>query len=110
MKRSLFGLCVAALLGLWNVGAMAAKTVLIDVRTPEEFAQDHIPGALNIEYQNIAQQASRAAWAKDDKLILYCRTGRRSEIAYKSLQNLGYKNVLDYGGIDAARLKLKPQK
>lgn len=88
-----------------------AATVLIDVRTPGEFASGHLPGALNIEYQLIGQQIAAAGVKKDDEVILYCRSGRRSGIALQTLRSMGFSKVEDYGPIDAAqqRLASKPR-
>lgn len=97
---------LAALLTLASAGAFA-KTVVIDVRTPQEYSAGHIPGALNIEYQAIGQRIGMAGVAKEDEVIVYCRSGRRSGIALDTLQGLGYKKVANYGGIDAARSKLQ---
>lgn len=71
--------------------------VLVDVRTPEEFASGHIPGALNIPLQELGQKTDRLA--KDKALILYCRSGSRSAHAAGMLGRLGYTNVQDLGGI-----------
>ena len=76
MRRILF----PALLALSCLGA-SAKTVLIDVRTADEFAAGHLDGALNIDHQVIAQRIGMAGVAKDDEVILYCRSGRRSAVS-----------------------------
>lgn len=95
----------SALLGLACTGAFA-KTVLIDVRTPEEFAAGHIDGALNIDYQVIGQRIGMAGVAKDDEVILYCRSGRRSGVALETLKGMGYQKLQNYGGMDDARKKI----
>jgi len=94
-----------ALLGLACAG-VSAKTVLIDVRTPEEYAAGHLDGAINIDHQVIGQRIGMAGVAKDDEVILYCRSGRRSGIAAETLSGLGYKKVLNFGGMEEARKKL----
>lgn len=102
MKKTL----LTALLTLACAHA-SARTVLIDVRTPEEFASGHLSGALNIDHQLIRQRIALAGVAKEDEVILYCRSGRRSAIAASTLQALGYKKVLDYGSQEQARQRLQ---
>lgn len=101
--RSILVLICMAAMSAW------AKTVVIDVRTPAEFATGHIDGALNIDHEAISQRISAAGVSKDDEVILYCRSGRRSGIALQSLNKLGYKRVVNYGGIDDARKRLLPK-
>jgi phage shock protein E len=84
-----------------------AKDVIIDVRTPQEFAQGHIEGAINIDHSVIAQEIAKAKVAKDDNVILYCRSGRRSEIALNTLQKMGYGKAQNFGSIDEARKRLQ---
>lgn len=86
--------------------AAQAKEVIIDVRTPQEFAADRISGALNIEYNNIARDISKAGVSKDDRVILYCRSGRRSGIAMNTLKSMGYSKAENVGGIEQARKTL----
>ena len=101
---------ISSLAVCWLVCSGAwAKTVLIDVRTPEEFAAGHIDGAINIDHQVIAQRIGMAGVAKDDEIILYCRSGRRSTLALDSLVGLGYKKVQNYGGMEDARKRLPPK-
>jgi phage shock protein E len=99
----------ALLLGTLATAALA-KDVVIDVRTPQEFAGGHLAGALNIDHSVIAQEIGKAPVAKDDTVILYCRSGRRSEIAMETLRKMGYSKAVNYGGIDdaAKRLQKKP--
>lgn len=102
MKAVLMAIFLAA-----ACGASWAKTVVIDVRTPEEFASGHIEGALNIDHQVIAQRIGMSGVSKDDDVILYCRSGRRSGLALEALKGLGYKQVKNYGSMDEARQKLQ---
>lgn len=75
-------------------------TVLIDVRTAEEFASGRIPGAKLLPYDEIdAQRAAQAIPTKETPVVLYCRSGRRSAIAADALRKLGYTLVYDMGGI-----------
>ena len=71
--------------------------VLIDVRTPEEYRSGHIRGAVLIPLDQFAQRLDEVP--KDKRVILYCRSGRRSGIALKILQENGYTNAVNFGGI-----------
>lgn len=88
------------------------QELLVDVRSPVEFATgpltSDIAPTINIEYQIIDQlseiYASRGiSVSKDDHITLYCRSGRRSNIALQTLRNMGYVHVRDIGGFEAAR-------
>ena len=83
-----------------------AKDVIIDVRTPQEFAAGHVEGAINIEHGNIAQQIAKAGVTKDDTVLLYCQSGRRSGIALDTLKGLGFSKAENVGGIEQARKTL----
>lgn len=96
----------ALVLGLLATAALA-KEVLIDVRTPQEYAGGHIAGAINIDHSVIAQEIGKAKVAQDDTVILYCRSGRRSEIALDTLRKMGYRKAVNYGGIDDAAKRLQ---
>ena len=76
------------------------KDVLIlDVREQDEFDQGHIPGAILLPYTEIAARAEEMLPDKNVKILVYCRSGRRSKIAAGMLSELGYTNVLEFGGI-----------
>lgn len=77
-----------------------APIVLLDVRTQEEFANGHIPGALLLPYDEIDQKAAQLLPEKEKEIIIYCRSGRRSAIAKDSLEVLGYTNVKDFSGMN----------
>ncbi|KAF2018156.1 hypothetical protein BU24DRAFT_166029 [Aaosphaeria arxii CBS 175.79] len=92
------------------------NTVLIDVRTPAEFSTGALSNisseAINIEYQLIDTLPEVLAQRgidiqKSDDITLYCRSGRRSNIALQVLKELGYQNVRDIGGLEEARAVLK---
>lgn len=93
-------------LGLLLAGAALAKDVVIDVRTPQEFQGGHVAGALNLTHETIAQTIARANVSKDDRVILYCRSGRRSGIAQSTLKGLGFTNVENYGSLEQAQKRL----
>jgi rhodanese-related sulfurtransferase len=77
--------------------APARPHLLIDVRTPEEFKSGHIPGAINIELDTLASRIREIP--QDRPIVLYCRSGRRSEMAAEILGHFGYSQVTDLGGI-----------
>ena len=82
--------------------------LIIDVRTPEEFSSSHIEGAINIPYDQInAKLPALSSTNKDENILVYCRSGRRSEAAKQTLLKLGYKNVQTGGGMDDLTSKLK---
>lgn len=73
--------------------------VLVDVRTQEEYDEAHIAGAVLLPVDDIPQKAGAVLKDKNEKIIVYCRSGRRSAIAAKELLAMGYKDVYDLGGI-----------
>lgn len=73
--------------------------VIIDTRTEEEFAEEHIEGAILIPEYEISKRAEEELPDKDRLILVYCRSGRRSKIASEELVKLGYTNVKEFGGI-----------
>ena len=73
--------------------------VIIDARTQEEYEQGHIPGAILIPEYEIADRAEKELPDKNQLILVYCRSGRRSKIAAEELVKLGYTNVKEFGGI-----------
>ena len=90
-----------------NITAEEAKSimdsekgyVILDVRTQEEYDEGHIPGAIVIPYEEIEGKAEDVLTDKDQLLLVYCRSGRRSKIAAEALVELGYTNIKEFGGI-----------
>lgn len=76
------------------------KLIIVDVRTKEEYDGGHIPNSLLIPYDEIEKKAPALLPDKKAAIIVYCRTGRRSEIAAKALLGMGYTNVADMGGVN----------
>lgn len=74
--------------------------IILDVRTDEEYAGGHIPGAILIPHDDIANQAEETLADKDQLILVYCRSGNRSRQAAEALAELGYTNVVDFGGIN----------
>ena len=75
------------------------NVTVVDVRTAGEYAEKHIPGAINIPVESIGDQKPAELSDTDSELIVYCRTGVRSKQAADKLLALGYRQVNDMGGI-----------
>ena len=73
--------------------------VIIDARTEEEFAEGHIENAILIPEYEIKDRAEKELPDKDQLILIYCRSGRRSKIASDEIVKLGYTNVKEFGGI-----------
>jgi rhodanese-related sulfurtransferase len=78
----------------------AAGARVVDVRTPQEFASGHVPGAINIPYEEIGKRAAEIG-PPSTPVVLYCRSGRRSGIAAEALQKAGYGRLYDFKSITA---------
>ena len=84
------------------------QATIIDVRTPEEFAAGHIPGAVNIPVDRIESGiASVKGLGKDKQILLYCRSGRRSAVAKGILEKQGFRKIHDGGGMESFAKTLK---
>ena len=73
--------------------------IILDVRTQEEYDQGHIPGAIVISHEKISEKAEEVLTDKDQLILVYCRSGRRSKLAAEALVELGYTNIKEFGGI-----------
>ena len=73
--------------------------IIIDARTQSEYDEGHIPGAILIPEYEIASRAEKELPDKNQLILVYCRSGRRSKIAAEELVKLGYTNVKEFGGI-----------
>ena len=73
--------------------------IILDARTQEEYDEGHIPGAIVISHDEIAEKAEEVLTDKDQLILIYCRSGRRSKIAAEALAELGYTNIKEFGGI-----------
>lgn len=73
--------------------------VILDVRTEEEYDEAHIPGAINIPDFEMEDRAEDELTDKNQLLLVYCRSGRRSKAASLILESLGYTNIKEFGGI-----------
>lgn len=75
------------------------EVIILDVRTPGEYEEGHIEGALLIPDYDLTTTAESKLPDKDEKILLYCRSGSRSKSAAKVLIDMGYTDVHDFGGI-----------
>lgn len=90
-----------------NITAQEAKEimdnqedyVILDTRTQEEYDEGHIPGAVLIPYDEVTEKAEDMLTDKDQLILVYCRSGRRSKLAAEDLVKLGYTNIKEFGGI-----------
>ena len=90
-----------------NINAEEAKKIMdtesgyiiLDVRTQEEYDEAHIPGAIVIPNTEIEARAESELPDKDQMILVYCRSGRRSKLAADILVELGYTNIYEFGGI-----------
>ena len=74
--------------------------IILDVRTPEEFAEKHVPGAINVANETIGTDEIPELPDKDQLILVYCRSGNRSKQASEKLAALGYTNIVEFGGIN----------
>ena len=83
----------------------SSGSVLLDVRTPREYGEGHIPGSVNLPLQSI-DEVDLVAEGLDTALYVYCRSGARSSQACEILRDMGYRNVRNIGGLGAYSGKL----
>ena len=83
------------------VTMMAQETgyIILDVRRPDEIAAGHIPNAINVPNETIGADEIAELPDKDQLIMVYCRSGRRSKEASEKLVKLGYTNIVEFGGI-----------
>lgn len=74
--------------------------IILDVRTPQEFAEKHIPNAINVPNESIGDKTIPELPREDQLILVYCRSGNRSKQASEKLVALGYTNVYEFGGIN----------
>ena len=90
-----------------NITAQEAKQIMdteegyiiLDTRTQAEYDEGHIPGAIVIPHDEITDRAEEELPDKDQLLLVYCRSGRRSKLAAEALVELDYTNIKEFGGI-----------
>jgi Rhodanese-related sulfurtransferase len=83
-----------------------AKDVILDVRTPKEFAEEHVPNAVNVDFLNPNFKTEIQKLDKADSYKVYCRSGRRSGQAIIMMKQLGFKNIENVGGLEDAKKTL----
>ena len=76
------------------------KTAVIDVRTEQEYNEGHLINSINIPHGEIKNIITEHVHDKNQKITVYCRTGRRSDIAKKTLDEMGYPNVINAGAYE----------
>ncbi len=74
--------------------------LIVDVRRPDEFAEAHIAGAINVPNEGITDEMPEELPDTEQILLIYCRTGNRSKEASRKLADIGYTNVYEFGGIE----------
>ena len=83
------------------IAAIESQALIVDVRTPEEFADGHYPGAINIPHESILDGLNQLDVTADTAVILYCRSGNRSGQAEQVLQKKGFTETRNAGGLEA---------
>lgn len=73
--------------------------IIVDVRRADEFAEGHIPGAINIANESISTEMPSELPDKNQVIYIYCRSGNRSKQASEKLAAMGYTNIIEFGGI-----------
>jgi len=85
--------------GAYQMMQDTKEYILLDVRTQEEFNTEHIEGAALIPFDEVGDRAGVEIPDKNALILVYCRSGRRSEAAAQELVEMGYTSVYDFGGI-----------
>ena len=86
--------------------AESSNPIIVDVRTEAEWATGHLEGAVLIPYEKIGDGIVTVTTDKKSIIYLYCRTGRRTGIAYESLKKAGYENLINLGTVENASKEL----
>ena len=73
--------------------------IILDTRARYEYDESHIPGAIVIPHDEVKEKAEQLLPNKDQLILVYCRSGRRSKLAAEALVELGYTNIKEFGGI-----------
>jgi phage shock protein E len=102
MIRSVLRSALLSLLLTFPLLAWADEAYWIDVRTAEEYAAGHVSQAVNIPYEEITRRIGEVTTDNDALIYVYCRSGRRSGIAREALDEAGFSNVVNAGGLEEA--------
>jgi phage shock protein E len=89
---------VVAGCGKGEINSVPADALVVDVRTPSEYEDEHYPGAINIPVDDVEKRLAELG-DQDGEIIVYCRSGRRSKQAKEKLKAAGYTRVSDGGGL-----------
>ena len=81
-----------------RMSAADAGLIVLDVRTPQEFAEGHVPGAINIPHEELEARIGELESARDADVVVYCRSGRRSGIALGLLEKAGFSRRFQLEG------------
>ena len=103
MLKTLSRALIVLLLGAQSLAVWADQPHWIDVRSVGEYESGHVDGAVNIPHTEIAARIVEVTGDKDDVIYLYCRSGRRSGIAQSVLEDAGFTNVVNIGGLSEAQ-------
>lgn len=90
-----------------KAAAASPKPKVIDVRTPEEYAEGHVNGAINLPVDDIREQITKIAPDKNSAIAVHCAAGGRSARAKRMLEKMGYKNVRDLGSYANAKAQIE---
>ncbi len=99
-------LIALVLLAAQVVGAEATEPVWIDVRSPAEYAREHLEGTRLVPFDGIEKGVRQLRLDKDTPIYLFCASGGRSELARERLEARGYTRVVNVGGLEDARAAL----
>lgn len=84
----------------WELMQKPGDYVIVDVRNEDEYATGHIPNAVLVPLPKLAAVAAEKLPDKEQLLLVYCRSGRRSKLAAKQLADMGYTQIKEFGGIN----------
>ncbi|MBO9666477.1 MAG: rhodanese-like domain-containing protein [Bdellovibrio sp.] len=99
--------CLLALVLFFTVSSAWAKEVLLDVRTPEEYAQKHLPGSVNIDVQNEDFRERISKFNREDHYEVYCKGGKRATQAVTIMKEMNFKHLTNLGGYEEAQKALE---
>jgi phage shock protein E len=102
MSRFLLNVPLLLLALVLSSPLWAGDAIWIDVRTAEEFNAEHVTGAVNIPYEEIAGRIGEVTEDRNAPIYVYCRSGRRSGIAQDALAEAGFNKVTNAGGLEEA--------
>lgn len=98
---------MGSLTGVDHSAALPPDAVLVDVRSPAEFASGHVQGALHMPLVRLSHDIGQVAPDKGTPVIVYCQSGARSASARRQMMDMGYQNVINGGGVRALAERLQ---